>query len=320
MIKKDGTLDQLYGAATLEELRKEYPSDEESYADELRHRLEQTVEKHYREVKGPDAAGETPAKTGSFFKALYDLYNSAWEWLKLVFRAVFGARPNWNYIREVGKRFVELATSSVPLIMVAGFVVGLVSTWQSGLAMQMWGYNLLPRIMGVAICHHIGALFTGLFLAGRVSAMLASQFSVRRLTRQYDAVRTFGLDPVVEWLSPVMLVSLIAFALMAFIFQVFAYLGGLVVFTWVFHQKTFLYSATFLEDVALDAWIVGMIKTIVFGGAVAVISYVVGTKPKKSSDDVGNHTTRAVVYSLMAVIALDFVISVFVNLVKELLR
>jgi phospholipid/cholesterol/gamma-HCH transport system ATP-binding protein len=309
-LRVDGALEKIYDVDELGKLRSE-SADEEAYALELRHRLEENVEARFREQSRDEIeGGELPLRygplVGKFFRSI-----PSWA-------ATAGRAFSWPGVSEPLRRFHLLSTLSVGLIMIAGLVVGIVSTWQSGLAMRMWGYDLLPRIVGVALCHHVGALFTGLFLAGRIGASIASEFGAKRLTRQHDALLSFGLSPERMWLAPVFYVSLVTFVVMTFLFEVFAYIGGLIIFTKVFHQKFFVYYSTFLADVQFDMWLTGIIKALFFGAAVAIISYRLGIREKADSEKVGYDTTSAVVWSLMAVIALDFVISVTANFIKGL--
>jgi phospholipid/cholesterol/gamma-HCH transport system ATP-binding protein len=307
-LTSSGTLEKLHGPDELEKMRREY-DDEDSFAGALRGELEKYVLDFYsKRAKPASVAEKTRTNPGEYAVRFFEGVDRAAA-------TVIGAfhPPGIGAFLE---RFYRLGAQSFLPIALSGFVVGLISTLQTALAMEPVGYEQVPRVVGVVICHHIGALFTGLFLAGRVGASIASEFGARRLSRQYEALLSFGLDAERLWLAPVFYAALAAFAAMAFIFELFAFIGGATVFTWVLGQKYVLFRSTFLIDVRFLQWFSGMLKAVIFGGTVAVIAYRLGIREKPDSARVGIDTTSAVVASLVTLIVIDLGVTLIVNIFR----
>ena len=66
---------------------------------------------------------------------------------------------------------------------------------------------------------------------------------------------------------------------------------------------------TLFDRTTILAWVYGLFRTAVFGGAIALVSYAQGAEEKRSSEEVGRSTTAAVVAASLAVIGLDFVLT-----------
>ena len=217
----------------------------------------------------------------------------------------------WPSGTAVLQRLWDIGVTSIPAVAVSGLVLGLVTALQIGQALGAAFGDLdpLPAMLGIVLCHHVGPLYTGLFLAGRVGARIASEVGIKTYLRQADALQTFGTSAEARWLSPLLVAALIAFPLLALVLEAAGLAGGYLGYVMLLGQNTAGFHHTVLEDVSLLPVLSGLGRAIACGFAVVLLAYHAGRGARRGSDAVGKATTRAVVAGLLGAIAVELVFS-----------
>lgn len=217
----------------------------------------------------------------------------------------------WPSGKAVLQRLWDIGVTSVPAVAVSGLVLGLVTALQIGQALGAAFGDLdpLPAMLGIVLCHHVGPLYTGLFLAGRVGARIASEVGIKTYLRQADALQTFGTSAEARWLSPLLVAALISFPLLALVLEAAGIAGGYLGYVVLLGQNTAGFHHTVLEDVAVLPVLSGLGRAIACGFAVVLLAYHAGRGARRGSDAVGKATTRAVVAGLLGAIAVELAFS-----------
>lgn len=261
--------------------------------------LRDALESHFA------AADPPPSEPGTARATLKVRFVAALIALAATTRALAGLRPPAP--RALLHRLGHLGLTSAPAIIASGLVLGLVTALQIGAALDhgLGDHDPLPALLGLVICHHIGPLYTGLFLAGRVGARIASEVGVKTYLRQADALTTFGTTPEAMWLSPLFFAALISFPLLALLLETAALLGGYIGYTALLGQNTAGYAATVLDEVHAAPTLIGLARATTTGAVVTTLAYTAGRTARRGSDAVGHATTRAVVAGLLGAIAVE---------------
>jgi phospholipid/cholesterol/gamma-HCH transport system permease protein len=167
--------------------------------------------------------------------------------------------------------------------------------------------TLLGATFLEALVRDLAASLGAMMLATRVGAGIAAEIGSMVVTEQVDALRMSGVDPVHWLIVPRFLASLLmTLALIAWAGLVSYAAGGATAYL-VFDVQLRTYldvSLVSAGDVAI-----GVTKCVAYGAAIPVVSGWCGLTATGGSEGVGWATTRAVVNSSLAVIALNFVIS-----------
>ncbi len=161
-------------------------------------------------------------------------------------------------------------------------------------------------VVGVSMCSELGPVLTGLMVAGRVGAAIAAEIGTMRVTEQIDALRTLATHPVDYLVVPRLVALHIALPLLtaeAIVvgigagYVVGVYLLGIdPIYSWYNMLK---YTNT--ADVAI-----GLIKSFIFGGIVALIGCYKGMSCGEGAEGVGRATTEAVVFSSITILISNF--------------
>lgn len=217
-------------------------------------------------------------------------------------------------IRLVARQLVTIGYGSQAVVVVTGAFTGAVFTAQSYFKFKDFGIeSTIGGIVSIAMCRELGPVLAGLMVTGRVGASMAAEIGTMKVTEQVDALRVMGAHPVDYLVMPrflAMLVSMplliaesIAFGLAA------SYLTSVVGFgipgVWFW---THVVDHTNLQDVSF-----GMIKGLVFGILIVLISCHQGLTASNGAVGVGLGTTRAVVYSSLAILIVNFFLTMLLN-------
>jgi phospholipid/cholesterol/gamma-HCH transport system permease protein len=129
------------------------------------------------------------------------------------------------------------------------------------------------------------------------------------VTEQLDAVRALGADPVQRLVAPRVIAVAVAMPLLAILADAIGTLGGLLVGWLQYGVPPRLFVSGVEEFVTIGDFSSGLVKALVFGVIVGVISSSEGVRATGGTEGVGRATTRAVVAAALTVLAADFLLT-----------
>jgi phospholipid/cholesterol/gamma-HCH transport system permease protein len=212
-------------------------------------------------------------------------------------------------IREV----YQAGVLSLIIVCMSGLFVGMV------LALQ--GYETLSRFgateaMGVlvatALVQELGPVVAGLLFASRAGSAMTAEIGLMKTTEQLAAMDVMAVDPIARVVAPRFWGGVISLPLLAILFSTMGVFGGFLVGVRLIGIDGGAFWGQMQASVDWRYGVVnGVIKSIVFGFAVSLISVFEGYDADPTAEGVSAATTRTVVTSALAILALDFVLTVF---------
>jgi phospholipid/cholesterol/gamma-HCH transport system permease protein len=160
-------------------------------------------------------------------------------------------------------------------------------------------------LVGKTVILELGPVLTGLALAGRVGASIASEVGSMRVTEQIDALEALAYDPVAYLVVPRVLAGLVMFPIITIFSVSIGIAAG-----WITSMAMLdMTSAEFLKGLKLffDNYDVqfALIKACSFGLVVTGVGCFYGFHTTGGAEGVGHATTRAVVVGSMIILVLD---------------
>ena len=200
---------------------------------------------------------------------------------------------------------------SLIIITVSGLFIGMV------LALQ--GYNILIRygsedavgqMVALSLLRELGPVVTALLFAGRAGSALTAEIGLMKTTEQLSSLEMIGVDPLKRIIAPRFWAGVISMPLLATIFNLVGILGAVMVgVDWLgIYEGSFWSSMQESVDLAADIGN-GLVKSLVFGIVVTWIAVFQGYDAIPTSEGVSSATTRTVVYSSLAILGLDFILT-----------
>lgn len=203
---------------------------------------------------------------------------------------------------------------SLVLIMIAGLFVGMVLGLQMYDTLGTFGAeSSLGTVVVLSLTRELGPVVTALLFAGRAGTALASEIGLMRATDQLSGMEMMAVDPLRYVVIPRFLGGFISLPLLAAIFSAVGILGAWLVAVPVkgMDVGTFWEPMRGIVDVYEDVT-GGIIKTIFFGIAASLLAVREGYQAYPTAEGVSRATTRTVVMTAVAVLALDFLLTAII--------
>ncbi|KQP02885.1 lipid asymmetry maintenance ABC transporter permease subunit MlaE [Pseudorhodoferax sp. Leaf265] len=204
-----------------------------------------------------------------------------------------------------------LGNYSLAIIMVSGLFVGFVLSLQGYYTLQRYGSSeALGLLVALSLVRELGPVVTALLFAGRAGTSLTAGIGLMKAGEQLTAMEMMAVDPVSRVLAPRFWGGVIAMPLLAALFSAVGIIGGWLVGVVMIGVDAGAFwsqmqgGVDWLADVGN-----GVLKSIVFGFTVTFVALLQGWRAQPTPEGVSRATTRTVVVSSLAVLALDFVLT-----------
>jgi phospholipid/cholesterol/gamma-HCH transport system permease protein len=202
---------------------------------------------------------------------------------------------------------------SLAIIGVSGLFVGFVLSLQLYYLLAKYGSSELAGLaVNLALVRELGPVVTALLFAGRAGTALTAEIGLMKAGDQLTAMSMMGVNPLRRIMTPRFWGGFIAMPLLAAVFSVMGLLGAwLIVVVLVGNDSGGFWSQM---QAAVDWWHdigQGLFKSVFFGGLVTSIALYVGYESDPTPEGVAKATTKTVVISSLAILALDFVLTAF---------
>ena len=220
---------------------------------------------------------------------------------------------NW---REVWPTMERVGADAVPIVVLINFLVGFVMAYQGAVQLKQFGANIfVADLVGLSVTRELGPLMTAIILCGRSGAAFAAELGSMKISEEVDALRTLGLDPMRYLVLPRTLALCLAIPILVILADAVGILGGLVVGLLSLDLTIMGYLRETTR--ALSVWDIysGVVKSVMFGLAIALISCQQGLATTGGAEGVGRRTTSAVVTTFFVLVLLDAGFTVFFHAV-----
>lgn len=225
--------------------------------------------------------------------------------------ALVGRQGPGKHFQLLVKQIYFVGVLSLPIIVVSGLFIGMI--------MALQGYNILisyasseavGQVVALSLLRELGPVVTGLLFAGRAGSALTAEIGNMKASEQLSGLETIGVDPLKYVIAPRLVAGFISMPLLSTIFVVVGIWGGaMVAIDWlgVFEGSywgNMQSSVRFGYDVCN-----GLIKGVVFAFVATWIAVYQGYACEATSEGISRATTKTVVYSSLAILGLDFILT-----------
>lgn len=246
------------------------------------------------------------AKTYSSFSSFGRFWNFAWRMLRWLVPD-FPRRRTWVRAMPL---FYEVGNRTLPVILVTGMFVGLVLAIQSHDQLRAAGFEeRMGVLLMLTLVQELGPVLAGVMLAGRVGGALTAELGTMRVTEQIDALQVMGADPVRHLVVPRFLACLLLTPLLTFFCDLMGSLSGWFIAVKLKNIPSGPYWY-YIAD-AVETWdvMVGVVKSLVFGGFIGLIACYKGFHCRPGAEGVGRACTESFVVSFIVILMSDFFIA-----------
>lgn len=232
-------------------------------------------------------------------------------WAREVLVALFTLRITG---RDLIYQLYFIGVKSQSVVFITGAFTGMVLAAQTYFQFHRVRLdNATLAVVSVSMCAELGPVLAGLMVSGRVGAALAAELGTMRVTEQIDALRTLATHPIDYLVIPRLLATIIAMPLLTAMSIAIGITAGygicrLYLGPFVTYAYDNMVKYTNPEDV-----ITGIIKAVIYGAIIGVISCYKGMTCREGAEGVGRATTEAVVYSSITILIVNFFLTLGLN-------
>jgi phospholipid/cholesterol/gamma-HCH transport system permease protein len=197
----------------------------------------------------------------------------------------------------------EVGPHALPIVSLISFLVGLIVAYMGAVQLAQFGAQIyIANLVGLGMIREMGALMTGIIMAGRTGAAFAAQLGTMQVNEEIDAFRTLGIDPVDFLVLPRMLALIVMMPLLVLYSDLVGVLAGMLVAVTAFDISVFEYYQQTVRSLHLNHVLVGLSKGTVYGILIAFAGCLRGMQCGRSAQAVGQATTSAVVTSIVLIV------------------
>ena len=183
---------------------------------------------------------------------------------------------------------------------------------QFAIGLEPFGASMYTgKLVSLGIVRELGPVLTALLVGGRVGAGFTAELGTMAVTEQIDAIRCLGASPVRKLVMPRVVAMTFIMPLLTVLADVIGCCGGaLITILQVGVTPSFAFNQM-IETVSPTDLIHGLLKSIVFGYIIAILSCWVGMSARGGAESVGHATTNTVVYTSVTILISDFLLTQF---------
>ena len=204
----------------------------------------------------------------------------------------------------------ETGAQALPIVTLISLLVGMILAFIASIQLKMFGAQIyVADVVGIGIVRVMGAIMTGIIMAGRTGAAFAAQLGTMQVNEEIDALETLGLSPVEFLVLPRMLALMLMMPLLCVYADLMGVLGGMIVGVGMLDLGVMEYVNQSRSALNLNHFLIGLFHSFVFGILVAVAGCLRGIQCERSASAVGYAATSAVVTGIVCIVVATAIIT-----------
>jgi phospholipid/cholesterol/gamma-HCH transport system permease protein len=251
------------------------------------------------------------AGLGSVFLAWIDSLGSLSLFAMRTLGWLFGRLPRRETILP---NFYQIGVLSLPVMAMTGTFIGMVLAVQSYAQFRSLHMETrLGSLINISLFRELGPVLAATMLAGRVGSAMAAELGTMRVTEQIDALSAMGTAPLHYLVVPRFLGCLVLIPTLTVMADFMGFVGGAGYSIWGLDIDYHFYFDNAQQAVGLFDFFSGIVKSMFFGAAIAMISCHRGFHCEPGAEGVGRAATQSFVHSFVSILVLDLLLSIVLD-------
>jgi phospholipid/cholesterol/gamma-HCH transport system permease protein len=226
----------------------------------------------------------------------------------------FLRRPSRGPWREISANVFHAGFEALGITALVGFLIGVVLSFLSAQQLRTFGGDIyLVNLLGMSVIRELGPLLAAILVAGRSGSSITAQLGVMRVTEELDAMLVMGISHGFRLILPKVIALAISMPLLVIWTDTMALIGGMVSAKVELNLSARYFIQKLPDAVPLANYLIGLLKGVVFGSLIALVSCHFGLRIKPNTESLGHGTTTSVVTAITVVILADAVFAIVFN-------
>jgi len=198
---------------------------------------------------------------------------------------------------------------ALPIVTLIALLVGVIIAFLGVVVLKRFGAGYYASyLVGFGVLREMGALMTGIIMAGRTGAAFAAELGSMKITEELDAYTTLGVSPVEHLVLPRVLGLFVMMPLLTIYADAVGIGGGMLVAVGMLDLSPTQFAGGLLAAVTLTDALLGVFKGTIFGLIIGLAGCLQGLRTGSDAGAVGRSATSAVVLGITLIILANAVI------------
>ncbi len=261
----------------------------------------------------------SPSSLQQFIFTQFRFVASFGAWLVLIFNVIKATILRPPSVRLIFQQLYDIGVASVPVVTLTGFFTGLVLAAQSVYQLSDKGLTSITGLLVTkAMMTELGPVLTAFMVTGRVGAAMCAELGTMLITEQVDALKTMAVNPHRYLIAPRFIAGTIMMPLLTIFSIVMGVFGGYLISVYYFGMSSTTYMSPIHTNVKYFDFFTGVFKGFVYGILIVTIACYKGMRTSGGAAGVGRATTNSVVVTYVAVLLINFFLTVALNVFHDL--
>ncbi|MGH7916957.1 MAG: ABC transporter permease [Candidatus Binataceae bacterium] len=209
----------------------------------------------------------------------------------------------------------ETGAGALGIVALISYLVGTILAFMGAVQLQQFGASIyVADLVGIAMAREMGAMMTGIIMAGRTGASFAAQLGSMKVRQEIDALNTMGIWPLEFLVLPRLIALILMMPLLTLYADAVGILGGATVGVGMLHLSFGIYLRETIRAVSLSAVVGGLVKSFVYGILIAIAGCLRGFQCGNSASAIGEATTSAVVTGIVLIVVASGIFALLFNI------
>ena len=226
-------------------------------------------------------------------------------------------RPRMVRWGEVLVYMQRTGVEAFPILGMMSLLMGLVIAFMSSFTLQEFGAIIyVAALVGVGFVRALGALLTGILVAGRSGSAFAAEIGTMQVNEEVDALEVMGFEPIQFLAVPKVLATMLVMPILTLYSIFFGVLGGFLVGVTVLDISIYSYINQTQNALVVFDIFYSLIEAVIYGMIIAAIGCQRGFQVRGGAEEVGTATTSAVVAGLFLILVAAAIFSILQQYIR----
>ncbi len=219
-------------------------------------------------------------------------------------------------LRKVVYQMNHIGVNSLGVVLLTGGAAGAVLALESHRGLQQFGaQHFIGPLVFLSMTREFGPVLSAIMVAGRAGSAMTAEIGTMRITEQLDALKTLCINVYHYLIVPRIIATTLVLPLLSLFCSLCGVTTGYFMAVGVLHVNSDMYLTAIREVAIMKDITQGIIKAVIFGFLLSIISCYKGFTTSGGAKGVGISTTQAVVYANVTIFLADYILSSLLKIV-----
>jgi phospholipid/cholesterol/gamma-HCH transport system permease protein len=201
------------------------------------------------------------------------------------------------------------SSGALPIVTLIALLIGVIVAFLGVVVLKRFGAGYyVSYLVGYGMLRELGALMTGIIIAGRTGAGFAAELGSMKITEEIDALSTLGISPIDHLVLPRVLGLFVMMPLLVVYADLVGIAGGMGVSLALLDLTPTQFVHGLLAAVELSDTLLGVFKATIYGAIIGMAGCMKGLRTGSDAGAVGRSATSAVVVGITLIILANAVV------------